>query len=137
MNRVIRAVAALGLAAALVSTAACDPDDADSESDSSEASATTADPASSESVRPLYAYVARNDIIVMDGDLQIGQIAGQDPGPSLAWSDDARYLAVLQGATLTVLDIESGRTSQLDCASCTAMTIWDGRLIVSAEAAAT
>ena len=85
--------------------------------------APTADPAANESVRPLYAYVARNDVVVMDGYRQIGHIAGDDPGPSLAWSDDARYLAVLQGGRLTVLDIESGRTSQLDCTSCTAMTI--------------
>ena len=135
VNRVIRAFAALGLAAALVTTAACDPDGDDSESDSSEGSAPTADPAPDESVRPLYAYVAHNDVVVMDGDRQIAQIAGDDPGPSLAWSEDARYLAVLQGGTLTVLDIENGRTSQLDCTSCTAMTIWDGRLVVSEPAA--
>ena len=68
MNRVIRAFAALGLAAALVATAACDPDGNDSGSDSSQGPAPTADPAADESVRPLYAYVARNDIVVMDGD---------------------------------------------------------------------
>jgi hypothetical protein len=132
VNRVIRALVASGLAAALVATAAaCDPD-SDSTSDSSEVSTTpTADPTANESVRPLYAYVAHNDIFVMDGDQQIGHIAGNDPGPSLAWSDDARYLAVLQGGVLTVLDIEAGQTSKLDCTSCSAMAIWGDRLVVS------
>ncbi|HYJ67777.1 MAG TPA: hypothetical protein VEX15_08950 [Nocardioidaceae bacterium] len=136
MNRVIKALVASGVTAALVATmAACDPD-SDSTSGSSEGSTTpTADPAASESVQPIYAYVAHNEIFVMDGDHQIGHVDGDDPFPSLAWSDDARYLAVLQGGVLTVLDVESGQTSELDCTSCGAMTIWGDRLVVSEPAA--
>jgi len=136
VNRVIKALVASGVTAALVATmAACDPD-SDSTSGSSEGSTTpTADPAASESVQPIYAYVAHNEIFVMDGDHQIGHVDGDDPFPSLAWSDDARYLAVLQGGVLTVLDVESGQTSELDCTSCGAMTIWGDRLVVSEPAA--
>lgn len=81
----------------------------------------------------VFAYTIGERVVVVRDGAEVARVDVGSDGPwddaDLAWSDDGGTLAVVDGATLTLVDVNSGTTRTSPCTECSEVALWDERVV--------
>ncbi|KRF20868.1 hypothetical protein ASG90_00080 [Nocardioides sp. Soil797] len=81
----------------------------------------------------VFAYRTSSDVVVMKDQKQVTRFPlSTEPGlagPATAWSADGGHFAAVDGTSLTLLDLETERTTTTQCGGCSSVAVWGDRVV--------